>query len=658
MMKRLLSLLMACLLTGMCAPVATAKKSDKVLDGSLLVTFGASNTALSSWPMDVAEELNMRLVNSGIGGNNTGHGRERFRRDVLSYNPDFVTICYGTNDFNRQGRNGPQVTPEEYRDNLVYFITELLKIDAVPILVTSPFIDPNACGGASLYPEGSVNAGLDVYVNIVRDLAKEYSVPLVDIHAICDAEYTVQEFLISDGVHLTAKGNEAFTKAICEYLTAHYSRDPSVPPVERPVAPEPMEAPFTVSIAPFEATGWREIFPDTIVMTEESDGAISFANTTGLWPEAHFSPSLDQTLPVPVRGSYLTVDITLQASMNMMLFFNGATPTLGYDGDYLAMTPIFKKYVPGLKVTGDDIQGGQRIQCQIPLEEIIPVGMIDDEGYVLFSGVKLYVVGTAGKKITINKLEVTAVDPATLPPLPTYEFGTSLMPESRDQITPAQGVAGVEFHDNGTFTLFRDATSTLAWPSVKVMVNKEIDLAETPLLHLRVDMDKGCANGHLYYTTEEGVSGYIQLSMLVNESVNDFTSDLDVYANLAEALGSEGKLTVQYLTLSVYGNVGDAITWRDIRAAKLIPVETPPVENPPEESDPQESTPEESEPQESTPELSTQESVSETASSAPTESTVETKEENGGLLWWIIGGVLALLAVCGVVFLKKSKAKH
>jgi hypothetical protein len=64
--------------------------------------------------------------------------------------------------------------------------------------------------------------------------------------------------------------------------------------------------------------------------------------------------------------------------------------------------------------------------------------------------------------------------------------------------------------------------------------------------------------------------------MLVNESVNDFTSDLDVYANLAESLGSEGKLTVHYLTLSVYGNVGDSITWKSIEAAKLIPVEIPP----------------------------------------------------------------------------------
>ncbi len=648
-MKKLVSLLMACLLTGACAPV-WAVEEEKVLDGSVLVTFGASNTALSSWPMDVAEELNMHLVNSGIGGNNTGHGKVRFQRDVLAYNPDFVTICFGTNDFNRQGSGQPQVSPEEYRENLVYFITELEKIDALPILVTSPIIDPNACGGASLYPEGSVNEALDVYVDIVRSLAEEYDLPLIDIHQICDQQYTVAEFLISDGVHLTELANSVFAQEICKYLKAHYRQDPTAPRVDRPVPPEMQEAPFSSSIMPFDPAGWLEIYPDTLVMIKEASGAISFANTTGLWPEAHYSPSLDKTLPVPVRGSYLTVDIQLEAAMNLLLFFNGATPTLGYDGDYLPMTPVFKKYVPGLQTTGDDIKGGQRIQCVLPLEEIIPVGMMDDNGCVLFSGVKLYVVGTAGKKITVNKLEVTAVDPATLPPLPTYEYGADLMPDSRDKITPAQGVAGVEYHQDGSFALSRDASSSIAWPSVKVQVDKEIDLAATPLLHLKVLMDKGCANGHLYYTLADGSKGNVQLSMLVNKTVNDFTSDIDLYADLAAYLGTEEVITVNYLTLSVYGNVGDSLTWKAIRAAKLIPVENPPQEDEPQESQPEESAPE------STAPGSTEENISENTSAEASRPTEEPATEGGFLLWAILAGMVLVAVVCITVIWTRRKA--
>jgi lysophospholipase L1-like esterase len=567
-------LLLMSLLSCICLPASA--EEEKVLDGCVLVTFGASNTALSSWPSDVAKELNMYLVNSGIGGNDTSHGMARFQRDVLAHDPDFVTICFGTNDFNRQKTGEPQVTPEDYRANLVYFITELKKIDAVPILVTSPIIQEYACGGGSLYPQGTVNTGLDVYVNVVQELAAEYDVPLVDVHAMMDESYTADQVLVSDGVHLTELGNKVFTDGLVEYFRANYKNDPDAPRVEYPQPPEMEEPPFTASIIPFEPEKWREIYPDTVVMTKEQSGAISFANTTGEWPEAHYAPSMDQALPVPVRGSTLTVDIKLEAAMNMMLYFNGANPTTGYDGDYIPLNPILKATNPSLKMIGDDILGGQHIKCTLQLEEIIPKGMIDDEGNVVFSGVKLYVVGTAGKKITINKLEVTAVDPATLPPLPTYEYGADLMPTSPEKITPAQGVAGVEYHEDGSFTLFRDAKSSIAWPSVKVAVDKEIDLAATPLLHLEVFMNKGCANGHLYYTLADGNTGSVQLSQLVSGTVNDMTADTDIYVDLAAYLGTEEVITVNYLTLSVYGNVGDAITWKSIEAAKLIPVEIPP----------------------------------------------------------------------------------
>jgi hypothetical protein len=134
----------------------------------------------------------------------------------------------------------------------------------------------------------------------------------------------------------------------------------------------------------------------------------------------------------------------------------------------------------------------------------------------------------------------------------------------------------VEYHEDGSFTLFRDAKSSIAWPSVKVAVDKEIDLAATPLLHLEVEMEKGCANGHLYYTRADGSTGSVQLSKLVHGTEYDMTDDTDAYVDLAAYLGTEEVITVNYLTLSVYGNVGDAITWKSIEAAKLIPVEIPP----------------------------------------------------------------------------------
>ena len=128
-----------------------------VLDGAAFVTFGDSITALSTWPRGVATELNMHLVNSGIGGNTTEHGKARFDRDVAAHNPDFVIMCFATNDFHRYtATSGPRVDINTYRTNLQYFVDRVKAIGAVPILMTPPFISPSASGGASLYPEGSV----------------------------------------------------------------------------------------------------------------------------------------------------------------------------------------------------------------------------------------------------------------------------------------------------------------------------------------------------------------------------------------------------------------------------------------------------------------------------------------------------------------------
>jgi hypothetical protein len=353
---------------------------------------------------------------------------------------------------------------------------------------------------------------------------------------------------------------------------------------------------------------------------------------------------MDQALPVPVRGSTLTVDIKLEAAMNIMLYLNGANPTTGYDGDYIRLNPILKAKIPSLRMTGDDILGGQHIKCTLQLEEIVPKGMIDDEGNVVFSGVKLYVVGTAGKKITINKLEVTAVDPATLPPLPTYEYGADLMPTSPEKITPAQGVAGVEYHEDGSFTLFRDAKSSIAWPSVKVAVDRQIDLAATPLLRLEVEMEKGCANGHLYYTRADGSTGSVQLSKLVHGTEYDMTDDTDAYVDLAAYFGSEETITVNYITLSVYGNVGDSITWKSIQAAKLIPVEWTPPEVSTDESE------EESE-EEST-EVS-EESTDE-PSGAVSQVPAPAEEEGMNPLWFVLIGVI-VVALAVVIFVLKRK---
>ncbi|MBE6763338.1 MAG: hypothetical protein E7553_03150 [Ruminococcaceae bacterium] len=404
MKKAIVCILSVLLFCSLCA--CTVEKP--LLDGATLVTFGASNTSLSRWPSEAANELNMHLVNAGVGGNTTAHGLARFEQDVASADPDFVTICFGTNDFYRKNGIDPQVAPEEYRQNLTEMVERTRALDAVPILITSPVITETASGGAARYPEGSVNAALDVYVNIMREVAKETDTDLVDIHAVCDEHYSAAEFLSSDGVHLSPLGNKVFADALISYMTAHFRQDLDAPRVERPTAPTAQKGPWTKSLIPEAPEGWRILYPGTVVADTDENGHVVFSNTTGEWPEVHYSPKLTDSIAVPVAGSYLTVDLELKAATHILLFFNGDTPTVPTENQYLSLTSAIKTQLPSLRTSGDDILGGQHVQCTIPLSALTGGRYLRDDATLLFSGVKMFIIGDAGKTVTVNELSITA----------------------------------------------------------------------------------------------------------------------------------------------------------------------------------------------------------------------------------------------------------
>lgn len=380
--------------------------SAPVLDGATLVTFGDSITALSTWPQDVAEKLNMKLVNSGIGGHTTDHAAARLERDVLSRDPDFVIISFGSNDFYRPAGT-PQVALDVYKQNLTDFVSQIKGAGAVPILMTPPFISEGASGGPTLYPEGTVNAALDTYVDAMREVASEQKCDLIDIHDMCDNGQTVQTFLIADGVHLSTLGNQMYARTIVDYMTAHFEIDPDAARVEQPTVPEALKAPFTQSLIPFDESEWLEVFPDTLTI-EGGEHSIAFANKTGQWPEAHYSPSLSDAIVVPLEGSYLTIDIELIAATNILLFFNGNTPTRTYSDEYFSLTRPLMENIPNLRTSGDDILEGQTIKCTIPLDELITPALLQEDGTVVFSGVKVFAIGGAGRTVTINELSVTS----------------------------------------------------------------------------------------------------------------------------------------------------------------------------------------------------------------------------------------------------------
>ncbi|MBN2311763.1 MAG: hypothetical protein JXR94_22480 [Candidatus Hydrogenedentes bacterium] len=200
-----------------------------------LVLFGSSTTAprgpLRIFGQLLEEELpglgvQARVVNAGVGGNTTAMARERFERDVLTQNPDVVTVYLGINDSAVdvwRGEMEPRVTIEQYEANLRYFVTTLRERGAKAILLTpNPLawaVHTKQAYGKPPYdaadPDG-FNLWLKEYAPVVRRIAADEGVPLVDVYSLFRqyGETRPMTDLLLDGMHPNDLGHRLIADAL------------------------------------------------------------------------------------------------------------------------------------------------------------------------------------------------------------------------------------------------------------------------------------------------------------------------------------------------------------------------------------------------------------------------------------------------------------
>lgn len=195
-----------------------------------IVAFGDSTTAPRGGVRVFAAVLEERLVregdharviNAGIGGNNTRQARERLTRDVIEHHPLVVTLSFGINDSAVDvfdGATQPRVPLPEYEKNLAHMVQQLQDAGILPILMTpnpvawtdelkklyaSPPYRPDDADGW--------NVLLKDYAEAVRRIAAAREVPLVDTDRLFRA-YAAEpghdlHDLMTDGMHPNDAGH-------------------------------------------------------------------------------------------------------------------------------------------------------------------------------------------------------------------------------------------------------------------------------------------------------------------------------------------------------------------------------------------------------------------------------------------------------------------
>ena len=143
--------------------------------------------------------IRVRVTNSGISGNTSRDLLQRFERDVIELNPDWVSICIGINDVWRQfdspSMPDQSVMPEEYRENLEKMILSVKdKVKGIFIL-TPYYMEPNK--------EDKMRKRIGEYVEICKEIANKYNCKFVDFQNMYDQYCSIRHssYIAWDRVH-------------------------------------------------------------------------------------------------------------------------------------------------------------------------------------------------------------------------------------------------------------------------------------------------------------------------------------------------------------------------------------------------------------------------------------------------------------------------
>ena len=149
------------------------------------------------------------FVGAGIGGNKVYDLYLRMDSDVLAKSPDIVVIYIGVNDVWHKVSYGTGTDPDKF-ERFYNAIIKRLRDKNISVILCTP-----AVIGEKTDFTNQQDGYLNKYSVIIREIAKQNSLPLVDLRQKFleydkqnNSENKEQGILTRDRVHLNAKGNQ------------------------------------------------------------------------------------------------------------------------------------------------------------------------------------------------------------------------------------------------------------------------------------------------------------------------------------------------------------------------------------------------------------------------------------------------------------------
>jgi lysophospholipase L1-like esterase len=222
-------------------PSEIVNNSPKIVCFGDSVTFGWNMKYEYSYPY-LLEKLmiknypEIKIINSGIGGNTILDGLNRLQRDALSYNPDFIIVNFGLNDGMLKEKKKYLNDTEQlfYKDNNWYYVTRvniddfkyaysklinILKSKEIKILLLSinPTLDSFPLSEDNNFKKKQKEI-YEVYNERIIQIAANSDVDYIDLWEVFVLNNELERHIQEDGIHPNEAGLELIAESVYSYF--------------------------------------------------------------------------------------------------------------------------------------------------------------------------------------------------------------------------------------------------------------------------------------------------------------------------------------------------------------------------------------------------------------------------------------------------------
>jgi isoamyl acetate esterase len=218
--------LIALLFCAVTAFIPATKKKRVVFFGDSITAAGAKPGGyilkLDSMLALQGKAEQYELVGAGVSGNKVYDLYLRMEEDVLAKDPDIVVIYIGVNDVWHKRTSGTGTDADKF-EKFYQAIINKLKAKNINVILCTP-----ATIGEKTDFSNPLDGDLNEYSKIIRNIAQKNNLPVVDLRRSFldydlknNTENKDKGVLTSDGVHLSAKGNQFVADEMWKVIQAY-----------------------------------------------------------------------------------------------------------------------------------------------------------------------------------------------------------------------------------------------------------------------------------------------------------------------------------------------------------------------------------------------------------------------------------------------------